>query len=77
MQHQQYFNIQGILNVDCNNYLLDTLNSVISNPNMINLRNSILEKETKTEEEEKNKEIYVGILNELIQSNPNYESDIF
>ena len=77
MQHQQYFNIQGILNLDCNNYLVDTLNSVISNPNMTNLRNSILEKETKTEEEEKNKEIYVGILNELIQSNPNYESDSF
>lgn len=77
LQHQQYFNIQGMLDNNCNNFLIETLNSAISNQNMENLRNNILTKETENEDEEKNKKLYVGILDELIQSNPNYDLNNF
>lgn len=77
LQHQQYFNIQGLLNTDCNNILLETFHSVTLNPNMINIKEDILEKETKNEDEEKSKKICVNILDELIQANPNYDLNSF
>lgn len=77
LQLQQYYNIQGMLDTDCNNFLIETLNSVISNPNMVALREDMLKKETKNEDEEKSKKIQIGILDELIQANPNYDLNNF
>lgn len=77
LQHQQYFNIQGMLDTDCNDFLLQALNSAISNPNMIDFRENMLKKEPKNEDEEKSKRIQIGVLDELIQANPNYDLNNF
>lgn len=77
LQHQQYYNIQGMLDTDCNNFLIESLNSVIINPNMMAFREDMLKKETKNEDEEKSKRIQIGILDELIQANPNYDLNTF
>ena len=77
LQHQHFFNIQGLLESDCNNFFVETLNSIISNPNMIAFKEDLLKKETKNEDEEKSKKIQIGILDELIQANPNYDLNNF
>ena len=77
LQHQQLFNIQGMLNNDCNNFLMETLNSSMSNNSITSFRDDILKNKTQNEDEEKTKKIQVDILNELIQANPNYDINNF
>lgn len=76
LQHQHYFNLQELLFTDCNTFLLSTMDSVKSNSQMQNLRDEISKKETHNEDEEKNKTVFIGILDEL-QANPNYEVNNF
>lgn len=73
LEYQHYFNIQGMLDTNCNNNLIDTLQAVISNPNMISLKNSISKKENKSKEEE----FFIGAMDELIKANPNYDMNEF
>lgn len=77
LQHQQYFNLQGLLNTDSNSVLIETMNSALLNTNMLKLRDEILNKEVKNDEEEKTKRIYAGIVDELIQANPNFDLNNF
>lgn len=77
LQHQQYFNMQEILNSDCNDFILKILNSTNKNVNISDFKKAILNKETNNENEEMLKNMYVGILEELLQSNPNYDMNNF
>lgn len=77
LQRQQYFNIQGMLDTNCNSFLLETINNISGTPNMKELKDIILEKEIEDEAEKKRAGVLAGMIDELMKANPNYDSNQF
>ena len=77
LQHQQYFNIQGMLDTNCNNFLMESINNISVTPNMKELKKIIAEKEIHDEEARKQADIFVGMIDELMKANPNYDINQF
>ncbi len=77
LQHQQYFNIQGMLDTNCNNFLMESINNISVTPNMKELKKIIAEKEIHDEEGRKQADIFVGMIDELMKANPNYDINQF
>ncbi len=77
LQRQQYFNIQGMLDTNCNSFIMDTLNFSLSSTGIKDYKQSIIEKETKNEAEEKQKELMLKVLDDLMKANPNFDANQF
>ena len=77
LQHQQYFNIQGMLDSNCNKFIMDTLDFSLSSTGIKDFKQLIVDKQATNEEEEKQKNLMLNILDSLIASNPNYDINQF
>lgn len=77
LQHQQYFNIQGMLDSNCNKFIMDTLDFSLSSTGIKDFKQLIVDKQATNEEEEKQKNLMLNILDSLIVSNPNYDINQF
>ena len=73
LQHQHYFNIQNMLDNDCNLFMIDTINITGIN----DYKKMIGEKETKNEMDEKQKELMIHVLDDLMKANPNFDANQF
>ncbi|MCH5167090.1 MAG: hypothetical protein J1F35_04270 [Erysipelotrichales bacterium] len=67
LQHNQYFNIQGMLDTNCNKFILDGMSYV--EPNLSDLKKYIDQIETKNDEDKKIKDIVNSMLLESLKIN--------
>ena len=77
LQHQQYFNIQGMLDTNCNSFLLDAINNISTSPSMEELKKILLEKDGKSGSEKRKNDVLVGLMKELMEANQNYDFNQF
>ncbi len=77
LQHQHYFNIQNILDTDCNLFIIDTINLKSNSSGIREYRKMIEEKVTLNESDEKQKNVMIKILDDLMKANPNFDADQF
>lgn len=77
LQHQQYFNIQGMLDTNCNSFLLEAINLSISSKNLDDFKKLLTEKEVNDEVEKQQKEFIFALLDNLMKANPNFNAEQF
>lgn len=77
LQHNQYFNIQGMLDTNCNAFLMDSMQNMSFTPKMQEFKKSLLERNFKNEEEQKQATYIAGVIDELMKANPNYDFNQF
>ena len=77
LQHQQYFNIQGMLDTNCNKFIMDTLDFSLSSNGIKDFKQLIADKQSTNEEEEKQKNLMLNVLDNLMAANPNYDINQF
>ena len=66
-----------MLDTNCNNFLMESINNISVTPNMKELKKIIVEKEIPDEEGRKQADIFVGMIDELMKANPNYDINQF
>ncbi|HIT23496.1 MAG TPA: hypothetical protein IAD45_03670 [Candidatus Faecimonas intestinavium] len=77
LQHQQYHNIQGMLDTNCNSFILDGMNMLISSPSLTDLKKIISNKETDKDSESNQNGNFSELVDYLIKANPNFDINQF
>lgn len=77
LQHQHYFNIQNMLDNDCNLFIIDTINMSNNSSGIKDYKRMIEEKDAKNETDEKQKEVTLHVLDDLMRANPNFDANQF
>ena len=77
LQHQQLFNIQGMLNINCNKFILDALDFSLSANSIKDFKQFIIEKSTTNEDEKKQKDLMLNIFDELMKTNQTIDLNQF
>ena len=77
LQHQQYFNIQGMLHSNCNKFILDTIEFSGSANGINDFKQFVINKETSNEDEDKQKKLMINVLDDLFKANQSYDINQF
>ena len=77
LQHQQYHNIQGMLDTNCNSFILDGMNMLISSPSLTDLKKIISDKEADKDSESNQNGNFSELVDYLIKANPNFDINQF